>query len=780
MELTALLARLALLEQELAAERAKHAFHEQILATVNDAVIVIDTAFLIRKWNVAAERIYGWNADEVLGLRLDTVLRHRYLDGTTDASAIQHMNEHGVWLGRVVQFHRNGHEIWIESTVSYLRDGDGTITGMVSINRDVSARALAEDALRRSEANLRAFFESAPAAHFLLDREYRILDYNRVAAQSIAHAWRREVVVGDSILEYFSDVNRDLFVQAYERCLQGENSRHEVPAIHRPAQIAWYELSFMPVYGSGKQAIIGVAFSSLDVSQRKQTEMRLAQREAQLAGIIDSAMDAIITVDAEQRIVLFNNAAEAVFGVRAAQVLGQRLDRFIPPEVRETHSQHIPAFGRTGITRRSMEAPGVLTAVRDDGTHFPIEATISQMRVEDQPFYTVILRDISERTKLQEQLLQAQKMESIGRLAGGVAHDFNNLLTVIIGGAELASEMLDAEHAAREDLQQVRAAGQRAATLTHQLLAFARRQVLAPRVIDLNTLIQDTEQLLRRLIGEDVHLQTQLTANLAPVRADPHQLQQVLVNLAINARDAMPTGGVLTITTTNAIIEPELAVRYDSISAGPHARVLISDTGIGMDASVRARVFEPFFTTKATGRGTGLGLATSYGIIKQHGGAIWVTSATAKGTTFTIDLPAVDAAVEPVVSQEHNTALPRGHETILLVEDEDSVRAFAERVLQGLGYTVLAASSGTHALGLMQAGTHIELLLTDIVMPGMSGPVLAARMLRQRPELRVVYMSGYAEHASLPTGSRSVVMLQKPFTQLHLAQLVRRILDEPR
>jgi PAS domain S-box-containing protein len=651
MHITALQARLALLEQELAAERARRAFHEQILANVNDAVIVLDTGFLIQEWNTAAERIYGWKADDVRGLRLDAILKQRYPDGTTNASAWEQLAQNGLWSGQVVQTHRDGHEIWIESTVCYLRDETGAITGLVGINRDVT--------------------------------------------------------------------------------------------------------------------------------QRKQTEARLAHREAQLAGIIDSAMDAIITVDAEQRIVLFNNAAELVFGVRAAEVLGHTLDRFVPPEARAAHREHIPAFGRTGITRRSMLSPGVLQAVRADGTIFPIEASISQMRVEEQPFYTVILRDISERTRLEAQLLQAQKMESIGRLAGGVAHDFNNLLTVIIGGAELAYEALDPSHAARDDLQQVRAAGQRAAALTQQLLAFGRRQMLEPRVLDLNTLIRDTEQLLLRLIGEDVRLQTQLTANLAPVRADPHQLQQVLVNLAVNARDAMPTGGVLTITTTNVEIAPAMAEAYSSIAAGPHARILVSDTGVGMDAEVRARVFEPFFTTKEAGRGTGLGLATSYGIIKQHGGAIWVVSAAGKGTTFTIDLPAVEEAVEHIPAQHEYETLPRGHETILLVEDEASVRAFVERVLQGLGYTVLTAGSGVHALGLVQDGARVDLVLTDIVMPGMSGPVLAARLLRQLPQLRVIYMSGYAEHASLPIGGRSVVMVQKPFTQSDLARLVRRVLDGP-
>ena len=770
-------ARLAAAEQALAAEQARRVYYAQILANVSDAIIILDASFQIIEWNTAAERVYGWTAPEAYGRRLGELLVPRYLDGSTSAGAYAALEQNGVWTGLVAQRHRDGHEVIIESAVRYMRDVAGQVIGMVGINRDVTAREEAVAALRRSEANLRAFFESAPESHFLLDRDYRILAFNHVAAEQTRAVWQGEVAEGNSILPYVNPANRDLFIANYQRCLRGETLRYERAVAYPSGQTIWYELAYTPILHRTDGEITGVAFSGLDVTARKQTERALAHREAQLAGIIDSAMDAIITVDSEQRVVLFNRAAEQIFDCVAADVFGQTLDRFIPPEVQVAHRRHIPAFGHTGVTRRLMHSPGVLEAMRADGTRFPIEASISQISVGGETFYTVILRDMSQRRELEAQLLHAQKMESVGRLAGGVAHDFNNLLTVIGGVTDMVREELPADHPVQADLIEVSTAAERAAALTRQLLAFARRQILAPRVLDINALVQETAPLLHRLLGEDIEVLFDLLPGPISVRADPNQLQQVLVNLAVNARDAMPEGGLLRIstrlTTLSALVQGAATTSSAAVS------IIVQDTGVGIPPEVLPRIFEPFFTTKGVGRGTGLGLATSYGIITQHGGYIAVHSRVGDGSAFTVALPTVDETPEADAYPPTISARPGGSETILVVEDEGAVRAFVERVLRSLGYTVLFAQHGLDALQLAHRGLAFDLLLTDMVMPGLNGSELAARLTARQPRLRVIYMSGYAEHATLSKELLAQgVVLQKPFTAGTLARLVRTILEQ--
>jgi len=388
--------------------------------------------------------------------------------------------------------------------------------------------------------------------------------------------------------------------------------------------------------------------------------------------------------------------------------------------------------------------------------------------------------DITERKALEMQLLQAQKMEAVGLLAGGVAHDFNNVLTAIAGYAELLREDLPGDDARRGDLEEILRATDRAAALTRQLLAFSRRQVLAPRVLDLNTVVASVDNMLRRLIGADVALRTALASDLGAVRADPGQLEQVIMNLVVNARDAMPRGGKLTIETANAELDESYALEHPAVVAGPFVMLAVSDSGVGMDAATQARIFEPFFTTKEKGKGTGLGLATVYGIVKQSGGNIWLYSEPGRGTTFKIYLPRVDQPLELPAPTPASRETPRGTETVLLVEDDEAVRTLARKMLASHGYTVLAAPSGADALEL--AASHagpIHLLVTDVVLPGMSGRELAARFQSVRPGLKVLYTSGYTDEAIVHHGvlDPGIAFLQKPFTSGALARKVRETLD---
>jgi two-component system cell cycle sensor histidine kinase/response regulator CckA len=380
----------------------------------------------------------------------------------------------------------------------------------------------------------------------------------------------------------------------------------------------------------------------------------------------------------------------------------------------------------------------------------------------------------------EEQLRQAQKMEALGRLAGGIAHDFNNLLTIINGYSELLLANLPPDHPHHAFIAEIASAGERAAAITSQLLAVSRRQVLAPTVLDLNVIVADTQALLRRLIGEDIQLTVTLRHGLAPVRADPGQLQQVLLNLALNARDAMPHGGCLALETTEATLAAPLAHPHGVVPPGTYVLLRVRDSGVGVAPDVLPHLFEPFFTTKERGAGTGLGLATVYGIVAQSGGHIVVDSAPGQGTTVTVYLPparATEAAAPPAAT----TALPpRGTETILLVEDDSQVRTLARTMLAACGYTVLVAASGEEALRLAAAyDGPLHLLLTDVVMPGLSGPELAARLVAERPGLPVLYISGYTddrlERHGLPNATTA--FLSKPFTAEALARAVRQVLD---
>ncbi len=420
---------------------------------------------------------------------------------------------------------------------------------------------------------------------------------------------------------------------------------------------------------------------------------------------------------------------------------------------------------------------------RKDGRLLTVQLSVRAARdaAGRVEYYETFARDVTERRRLQQQVLQSQKMEAVGRLAGGVAHDFNNLLTVITSYSDLLLESLPQDDPRRDDLEQVRKAAEGAAGLTRQLLAFSRQQVVEPRVISLNTVVEGFEKMLRRVIGEDVELATSLAPDLGPVRADVGQLEQILMNLAVNARDAMPTGGKLTIETASVEQVPGDAGERGARAGRRFVMLAVSDTGCGMDEATKARIFEPFFTTKEPGKGTGLGLATVYGIVKQSGGLIWLYSEPGEGTSFKIYLPQVDATPGAEAAALSPQA-PRGTETVLLVEDAAAVRAVTKQALVRQGYTVLEAPNGEAALRLAQQHRGpIHLLLTDVVMPALSGRQLAQQLAAVRPDVKVLYASGYTDDAVVRHGivEAKAAYLQKPFTPAMLARKVRAVLDSP-
>jgi len=507
---------------------------------------------------------------------------------------------------------------------------------------------------------------------------------------------------------------------------------------------------------------------------------RLGASEERYRALMEQANDAILVLDMEQRILEANRAAMDLLGRPRREIVGRHYDDFVAPEeLAESRRSRakVAIEGKVRVPLRHL--------VRADGSRVAVETSISLVHVGDDSTILAILRDITERRRLEAQFQQAQKMESVGRLAGGVAHDFNNLLTLILGYGNLVLQALADRPAVSRQVEAIVRAGESAAKLTRQLLAFSRHQVLVRTVVDINALIRQLEQMLRRLIGEDIELVADLEPRLAHIRADAGQIEQVLMNLAVNARDAMPGGGRLTLSTRNHPPAPPAPAAGEAGEAGAagaaavtHVVLKVTDTGCGISDAVMAHIFEPFFTTKEEGKGTGLGLATVYGIVHQSGGHLEVESAPGEGATFAVYLPCTDEP--PTPASAATAAAGRGDETVLVVEDEASIRSLAREILEEQGYAVLDAAGADEAL--RRAAAHagpIHLLLTDVIMPGTSGVDLAQALLARRPGLRVVYMSGYADravHADAP----GVAFVQKPFDPTLLARRVRATLDEGR
>ena len=970
--------------------------------------------------NPAFERLTGYAADELLGRNC------RVLQGPgTDPAAVAALSR-AVAEGRpctveMLNYRKDGTAFWNEVSIAPVRDGEGRVTHFVGVQTDVTERERADAALRASEERFRHLVDAVrDHAIVVLDPDGRVVGWNAGAER--IHGYPAHEVLGKGAELFYDAADRAAGLPARERAEAAAQGRAEREGwrVRRGGERLWVNSVTSPMRdGAGR--LLGFAQVTRDLTERRRADEALRESEARLGGIIASAMDAIISVDEAQRILVFNAAAEAMFGCPAADALGSPLARFIPARHRRAHAGHVARFGHTGVTNRSMSSPGALTALRADGAEFPIEATISQVEAAGEKLYTVIVRDVTERraaeeelahlverelrareratnilesitdaffaldrdwrftyvnaqaeallgrpravllgqvvwgefpelagsevgdayrravaenrpehldaragaldrwleiraypgreglsvymhdvterrraedalrrseallrsvmegisdaifvkdlegryllanpafaralgraadeivgrtdadffpadaarvaalnrrvmergvpesyeetverpggpprryvmTKvpllgpdgevagllglaqdvtarraLEEQLRQSQKMEAVGRLAGGVAHDFNNLLMAIGGHAQLLLRRVPEGDPRRRSLEEIRKGTERAASLTRQLLAFSRQQVLQPRVVDPGAVVEGMEAMLERLIGEDVELVTRL-AHTGRVLADPTQLEQVLLNLAVNARDAMPDGGVLVIETADAELGEEDAARHPYVVPGRFVLLAVTDTGHGMDEATRERVFEPFFTTRPDG--TGLGLSTVYGVVKQSQGYVWVDSVPGRATTFRVYLPRVDAPAQAPAAPPEAGPAPAGTGTVLLVEDDPGVRALARDALEEAGFTVLAAPDGTAALRLAaRHGAGVDVLLTDVVMPGMSGPELARVLRLREPALEVVFMSGYPGHELVRRGTESegARFLQKP---VEPAALVRAV-----
>jgi len=529
--------------------------------------------------------------------------------------------------------------------------------------------------------------------------------------------------------------------------------------------------------------LVGFGKITRDISARAAAADQLRTSELRLQSLVDTVLDTLvdglIIIDRNGHIQTYNRACETLFGYDAASVIGRNVRMLMPPEISHEHDQYLRNYQTTGV-RKIIGISREVTGQRRDGSTFPMHLAVGEASHCGEPIYVGIIRDLTARNRTEDQLRQSQKMEAVGQLTGGIAHDFNNILMVVMANAEALLELKTVRSGVRRRVQQISKATGRAADLTRQLLAFSRRQPLRPQPTNLNELVATTGTLLRRVLGETIQIKSSLAADLGTVNADRAQLESALINLALNARDAMPGGGRLLIETHNQLFDPEYAAQYPDVTEGQYVMLAVSDDGIGIPRESLSRVFDPFFTTKEVGKGTGLGLSMVYGFIRQSNGHVRIYSEVGIGTTVRLYLPRTSADPE-VVAEPDADRMPRGRERIMVVEDDPQVRESVVEQLRSLGYTVVEASGGDAALAMLtQAAAPFDLLLTDVVMPGRIGAkALTAEAARLWPRMAIVFMSGYSEDAITHQGQLEpgVRLLTKPFRKHDLAAMVRGCLD---
>ena len=634
-------------------------------------------------------------------------------------------------------------------------------------------------ALEKSLSLLRATLESTADGILVVDLRGRVVDFNS-RFQTLWGIPEELLNLRDDerLLEYVLSRVEDarLFLERVRYLYEHtEEDSFDVVRFHGGRIVERYS---RPQWLGNR--IVGRVWSFRDVTEREIAQHQIAAWKERYDAAVQATGLIIYDWNPASNIVRFGGAFEQLLGYRAAdfETPNQGWRKLIHPDdlaaYENTINLALESKQSFDVEYRVRRHDGQYRWLREQGQIVPEKGT-------QHPPMVGFITDVTEHRTLEQQLRQAQKMEAVGRLAGGVAHDFNNLLTVIAGYSELQMRSIPKTDPAHDQAEQIRAATARAATLTRQLLAFSRQQVLLPKIVDLNAVVTDVDKMLRRIIGEDIEITTQLAPHLGAVEVDPGQIEQVLVNLVVNARDAMPHGGQLAIETSNIQLERNYSSEHFYVKAGRYVRLSITDTGIGMDALTRARLFEPFFTTKELARGTGLGLATVYGIIKQSGGHLEVASEPGRGTSFKLYFPLVNRPVTPPVPHPSTNDNSRGSEIILLVEDENALRQMVTQVLSARGYQIIAVHDAEEAEQIIASNPHVDMLLTDVIMPKVSGPELVKRIAQHNPKMKVLFMSGYTANAIhvAPDHHHLGWFLEKPFTPQTLAAKVREVLDAP-
>jgi PAS domain S-box-containing protein len=749
--------------------------YRELFENINSGVAVYEVRddgrdFIFKDFNKAGERIDHDQRERLIGRSIFEVR-----PGAEEFGLVEVLRR--VWKTGQPAFHpvtlyQDDRLIgWYENFIYKLPSGE-----IVAVFENATARKQAEEALRESEELYRSLFENAAEGFFMASADGTLTMVNPVLRN--LSGFSEEEIKGKKFLDFLHPEEVPRVAALYANVLQTNKTDLEVlefRILSKEGRVWHFHCRPIPILHHGK--ITGFHGIMTNITARKQAEEARRESENKYKTLVENLPQKVFLKDRNLVYVSCNENYARDLRISPDDILGKTDFDFFPGDLAEKYRADDRRIIESGKTE-DLEERYV-----QDGKKFDIHTLKTPVKDADGKVIGVlgIFRDITERKRLEEQLHEAMKMEAMGRLAGGVAHDFNNALTSIMAISQILLEDLASSHPIYEDIKEIRGSAERCANLTRQLLAFARRQPLEPKVLNLNEVVINIEKMLSRVIGEDIELFKSLDPELGNTKADVGQMEQIIVNLAVNARDAMPGGGKLTIETANVTLDPEYASKNLGVTPGPYVRLAMSDTGVGMDEETRAKAFEPFFTTKGPGKGTGLGLPTVYGIVKQSGGNISVYSETGQGTTLKIYLPRVEEEAEEVGGREPAPTKPlRASETILLVEDEEGVRRTTKRILIKSGYQVLEAGNGQEALEL--CGRHpgpIHLLITDVVMPGMSGKELTDRLALSFPAMKFLYVSGYADHAVVNHGilEAGASFLPKPFTMESLTRKVREVLD---
>jgi PAS domain S-box-containing protein len=735
-----------------------------VVESSNDAIFSKNMSGTIISWNQGAERLYGYSAKEMIGKPIATIIPREL---QTEATKFLPEIAEGRWVTReeTVRRRKDGSLIHVALIISPMRDLHGEIVAASIIAQDITERKQAEETLREYERVVEGLDELI----VVVDREYRYVIANRAFLKS--REMEREQVIGHRVDEVVSKEVFETVIKAkMDECFLGK-------IVHYDLKYEFFDGGERDLYASyfpieGLNGIDRIACVLQDITEARRGEEELRKSEERFSKAFRSSPLAItISTEEQGQYLDVNEAFLEMLGGQREDVIGRtasELSFWAQPSSRVEMLRQLVERGRvTGFNAQYKTAKGEIR-----------EADVSAelIELEGQACVLAIIRDITQTRRLEAQFRQAQKMEAVGRLAGGVAHDFNNMLSVIIGYSDLSLGLVAPESPLNGHLEQIRKASNRAVLITRQLLAFSRQQVVFPKVLDLNEVVSNVTNMLQRMVSEDIEVSFRATAPIDCINADPGQIEQVLMNLVVNARDAITNGGKIVIETGHAVLDEYYTVQHPGSHAGQYVVLTVSDTGSGMDENTRSHAFEPFFTTKGLGQGTGLGLSTVYGIVEQSGGSISVQSAPGKGTTFKVYFPRVAAKAEHLATSYEEAELPEGSERILVVEDDEPLRELAVRILQAAGYRVIEAKNAEAALDIVKVPeVEIDLLLTDVIMPGESGVELVEQVKRIRPNLRSLFMSGYTgDLIALRCGLvPEATFLVKPFTRSSLLKKVR-------